>query len=379
MLTNLDWAELAPRAAIRLLGEPDRREQGGRVWRWSGRGGLTLDVQGQYAGRFHVWSEGDETLGLLDMIRQQTGADPMQWLADNRLVQHRQDRNKPAKPQRPPEKRGTSRNPVAEWASAVRIPQSAEHPARLWLADWGVWRPGHPLPDGLRWQSAAESDRYHNPRGLRNGHRHPGAGNIAALVAPLSSWAASWPEAPEPVSLHLVAVSAEGRKTPDCPECGIDKRTIGPRAAGVFAIGNPADPQWPPRVVEGVKDALAVAAHYSGPVYAVLGSMANPATDLVCHLANSPVPAVIHADNDEKGYGRIGSRAMAAAVMKAGGMQPRIIYAPLGKDAADTARLREFPPIDVELARGYAETLRESQYWPEWEIIRQTALAVGDE
>lgn len=36
--TNVDWAEIAPRAAVILLGEPDKRENGGKTWRWSGRG-----------------------------------------------------------------------------------------------------------------------------------------------------------------------------------------------------------------------------------------------------------------------------------------------------------------------------------------------------
>ena len=391
MRMDIDWAELAPMAAIRLLGEPDKREENGRVWRWSGRGGTTLAVEGQYAGRFHIWSEDDKTLGLLDMIERETGQDPMEWLADSGLVEPRQGGttrvivcnrgrdNKPAALKRPAQ-RPSGRNPAAEWASTVRIPPDEGHPARLWLADWRTWRPGHPLPQGLRWQSAEESDRRHNPGGRRPGCRHAGAGNLVALIAPLSSWASSWPGPPRPIALQLIAIDAEGRKALDCAGCGVDKRTIGPRTGGVFAIGNPAGPQWPPRVVEGVKDALALASRYTGPVYAVLGSMANPAPDLVLHLAGSPVPAVIHADNDANhNAGRAGARVLAAAVMKAGGVTPRIVYAPEGKDAGDTARRLEFPPIDPEQAHYYAQTLRETEDWPAWEIVRQTALAVAVE
>ena len=148
----------------------------------------------------------------------------------------------------------------------------------------------------------------------------------------------------------------------------------------MFAVGNPVAPQGPPRVVEGVKDCLAVASRYEGPVYAVLGSMASPAPDLVLHLASSPVPAVIHADHDlAHNAGRAGARALAAAVMQAGGMTPRIVYAPEGKDASDTARLLEFPPIDAEIAHYYAQTIRDMEEWPEWEVVRQTALAATEE
>ena len=184
---TIDWAELAPRAAVALLGEPDKREQGGKVWRWSGRGGLTLNVTGPYAGRFHLWSEVDATFGLLDIIRHETGADPMQWLADRGFIERRgqahargivgdSGNTKPVQPKREDKPKPPSRNPAAEWSATEQIPADESHPARLWLSDWKIWRPGHPLPQGLRWQSAGESDRRHNPGGRRSGCRHAGGG-----------------------------------------------------------------------------------------------------------------------------------------------------------------------------------------------------------
>lgn len=390
---DIDWAELAPRAAVALLGQPDRKS--GAEWRWSGRGGLTLNVRGQYAGRFHVWSEGDETMGLLDIIRRETGADPMQWLADAGLVRQPErgpprvtapDRGKSqqtptrrSRPQLPP------RDPAAEWGATSQIPASGDHPALRWLAEWNVWRQGHPLPRGLRWQSAADSTRSHTRDGRLSGHHHPGAGNIAVLMSTLTSWAAAWPEIPQPSNLHLIALDGLGRPSLDCEyrnrhggACGIGKRTIAKRNGEIFLVGNPVAQESAPRVVEGVKDAMAVASRYPGPVCAVLGGMGQPAPDLVSFLSHSPSPAVIHADNDAGG-GRAGARQLAAAVMAAGGLQPVIRYAPEGKDVADTAKNLPFAKLDLDLSREYAETLRETQDWPEWEIIRQTALALQED
>ena len=164
MRTDINWAELAPRAAIILLGEPDKREQGGRVWRWSGRGGLTLDVQGQYAGRFHLWSECDRTLGLLDMIRQQTGTEPMQWLADNGLVQLRKggtarvmgcDRGKSGpRPAPVPEPQPLHATPLGEGVTVAEF-----FAGRHWLLSKGKGKPATARAGRAAWRQSREPKR----------------------------------------------------------------------------------------------------------------------------------------------------------------------------------------------------------------------------
>ena len=72
------------------------------------------------------------------------------------------------------------------WHQSVPIPNSREHPARMWLASRHLWRPELPLPGAVRW---IRSEHLH--------HDFQGAGAIIAMAAPPDAWLTSWPSLPD--------------------------------------------------------------------------------------------------------------------------------------------------------------------------------------
>ena len=252
------------------------------------------------------------------------------------------------------------------WADREAIPLDDTHPARRWLADRLLWRPGHPRPNSLCWL----------PRRLmpRKALLPNVAGALIVPVWPLADWLTAWPAPPGNVEgVELIYVDANGGKAHDSD--GQDKRDFGPHAGRVWAIGSLYYPSSGLRVCEGVADALGIAARRDALVVAVMGTagMTNPADDLLD--AAREVQAVggdivVHADL------KSGEEPAKAIAKRLGG---RAVVPAAEGDPADAAAASPFGTLDVEVARDYANTLREMHAEaPDWEIVRQTTIALDE-
>ena len=255
------------------------------------------------------------------------------------------------------------------WGQTGPIPSAPTHPARLWLNARHLWRPGLPLPSSVRW--------------LPGSRQHQGVGSLVAVLAPLSAWAAAWPDAPAPQSVQTVAVSADGSPSLDRPADagGLGKRTLGPASGGILLIGNP-DLSWatePVRVCEGLADALALGSRLEGPVLTGLGPPTRLAgdADLVSALAAVPFGLVIHADNDASGTGQRAAAALRRAVNQAGG-NARAATVREGKDPAALAAHLPFPDLDDAWVH-HGSTLRTMHpEWPDWELARVASISTTE-
>ena len=395
---------MAQAVALELLGEPARRTR--REWRWGSRGSFRLVLD---TGRWRDFEAGRGG-GAIDLVEHLQGMDrtaALDWLRtrghlDPRppQVAHGTPKSRFSRDTRPrlPQEPGTPRNTapgattwhIQAWLGSHPIPPTPEHPGRRWMAARNLWRPEIPVPGVLRWEPP--------------GRQHTGAGNILALIAPPAAWTASWPGLPSSQALQRIAVGGDGAPALDRPADagGLGKRSLGPTAGGIVVIGCPLldEALDPVRVAEGVADALALASRYPGPAVATAGTegmrdgalalasrypgpaVATAGTEgmrdgaLAAWLATAPAGVVVHADADAGKDGRAppgpaAARALCRAIEDAGG-QARAVFAPAGKDAADTARERPFAPLE-EGWLDFARTLRDTTDWPRWEIARQAA------
>ena len=146
------------------------------------------------------------------------------------------------------------------WHHSVPIPNSPNHPARMWLANRHLWRPKLPLPGSVRWIGAEHLQR-----------EFQGAGAVIAIAAPPAAWLTSWPGLPELSSVQLVYVAGDGTPTVDR---GLTKRTYAPATDTVIVLGCPhlQNTAAPVDVAEGLADALALAARSPAPAVATLGT-----------------------------------------------------------------------------------------------------------
>ena len=253
------------------------------------------------------------------------------------------------------------------WHHSVPIPNSPEHPARLWLNSRQLWRPELPLPGPVRWIGA--------------GHLHrefQGAGAVIAIAAPPTAWTASWPTLPDLSSLHLVYVNRDGTPAVDR---GLSKRTYAPAADAVIVLGCPRlqNAAAPVDVAEGLADALALAARSPAPAVATLGTSGMSSSTTAEWLATSPATRV-WADRDESKAGRAPpgqrhGRQLVRLINGAGG-NAQALHAPAPhKDSAEAAAALGFTDPDPSWTE-YARTLADMQPdWPRWEIARQ-AVAI---
>ena len=264
----------------------------------------------------------------------------------------------------PPHQQPRTGYSASIWAETTAIPTAAEHPARRWFASRNLWRPEVDAPGPLRWLPA--------PR-TRPGP-HTGARSLVALLTTPQQWADAWPRPPEPQAVEIIAVDTEGSPALDRPESagGLGKRTLGAKVAAVLCLGNPhiAAAESPVRVVEGVADALALAARFPGPVIATMGDAGMTADGFGKWLTTAAGGVVIHADNDAAG--RDAASRLRRAILASGGMA-RAVLPPQGKDAGDVAGTTPFSPL-TQRWPGYADTLAEMNGWPSWEAQRQTVL-----
>ena len=249
------------------------------------------------------------------------------------------------------------------WHHSVPIPNSPEHPARLWLATRQLWRPELPLPGSIHWIGA--------------GHLHrefQGTGAVIAIAAPPHAWTASWPGLPELSSVQLVYVARDGTPAVDR---GLTKRTYAPATDAVIVLGYPElqNAAAPVDVAEGLADCLALAARSAAPAVSTLGTAGMSSSTVAGWLATSPVTQV-WADRDESKAGRAPpgqrhGRELVRMVNSAGG-NAIALHTPFPhKDPAAAAAAIGFNDLDPAWIE-YARTLADMQPdWPRWEIARQ--------
>ena len=377
--THTDWTGVAQAVALELLGEPARRTR--REWRWGSRGSFRLVLD---TGRWRDFEAGRGG-GAIDLVEHLQGMDrtaALDWLRGRGHLDPRPPQIA-LEPLRAVFQRTTAPDCLKSrkcpgngpWRDCVAHPgmgplpihpSRPEHPARRWMAARNLWRPEIPVPGVLRWEPP--------------GRQHTGAGNILALIAPPAAWTTSWPELPSIQALQRIAVDRDGAPALDRPADagGLGKRSLGPTAGGIVVIGCPLldEALDPVRVAEGVADTLALASRYPGPAVATVGTEGMRDGALAAWLATAPAGVVVHADADAGKDGRAppgpaAARALCRAIEDAGG-QARAVFAPAGKDAADTARERPFAPLE-EGWLDFARTLRDTTDWPRWEIARQAA------
>ena len=274
----------------------------------------------------------------------------------------------PYQPSPPPRRQQRNDLPTRIWAETEAIPHSADHPARRWLANRNLWRPEVEAPAPLRWLPASRT---------RPGP-HTGAGSLVALLANPTTWTEAWPRLPNPQAVEIIAVNREGNPALDRPEQegGMGKRTLGEKTGAVLILGNPrlTSIEAPVRVAEGVADAMALAARFSGPAVASMGDAGMNADGFARWLASAGEGVVIHADNDHAGQ-KAASR-LCGAVRVHGGTA-RAVLPPEGKDAGVVSTMNPFITL-TESWPSYADTLAEMNGWPRWEAQRQAALLMEE-
>ena len=381
---HTDWAGVTQAVALELLGEPARRTR--HEWRWGNHGSFRLVLN---TGRWRDFEAGKGG-GAIDLVGHLQGMDrtaALDWLRTRGHLNPRPPQIAPAtpegrsssgtrpRPQDPEMPRKTAPGATAwhiqAWANSQNIPQTPTHPARCWLRARNLWRAEIAAPSLLRWQPP--------------GQQHTGAGNILALIASPGAWTASWPDLPLPQAVQRIAVNPDGAPALDRPADvgGLGKRSMGPTAGGIIVIGCPLldEAFYPIRVAEGLADALALASRYPGPAVATVGTEGMGDEALAAWLATAPAGVVVHADADTGKDGRpppgaAAARTLCRAIEDAGGLC-RAVFAPAGKDAADTAKERPFAPLE-EGWLDFARTLRETTAWPRWEIARQAANSFAE-
>ena len=197
----------------------------------------------------------------------------------------------------------------ALWARSVPVPVGSEHPARRWAARRHLWPADRAWPESVRWIS------------------HPDGGSLVAAFAPVADWTQAHP--PAPTGVQLLHLDPEGRPRED--PGGLSKRSHGTMTGAVCVTGAPVlrTPEAL-HVVEGIADALAVAAREDGAVIAAGGTAAF--RKLAAALVRIGAPVAIHADGDAAGI--VAARRLSAA-LAADGTVAGIIRYPPGCDPAE--------------------------------------------
>ena len=274
----------------------------------------------------------------------------------------------PRQPAPPPRRQPRNDFPAMIWSGAVAIPNHAGHPARRWFTKRNLWRAEVEAPSPLRWLPASRT---------RPGP-HTGAGSLVALLAPPATWAEAWPRLPNPQAVEIIAVDQDGNPALDRPQQdgGLGKRTLGDKTGAVLILGNPmlATIDAPVRVAEGVADALALAARFTGPSVASMGDAGMNADGFAGWLASAAAGAIIHADNDAAGQ-RAASQLCGAVRIHGG--DARAVLPPDGKDAGVVSSMNPFTTLTKSWP-GYADTLADMNGWPRWEAQRQSALLMEE-
>ena len=142
------------------------------------------------------------------------------------------------------------------WAAAQ--PSAAagpdpRHPAARWLALRGLWPPGEPLPEAVRW---LPRNRRKFPRGQPDS---AAAGALVMAMRPLDNPAAA------PRKVQLVAIDKNGARAGHWPHGG-DKRTYGAGPFyGLLRRGRMPDAACALHLCEGLADGLRILRYATGP------------------------------------------------------------------------------------------------------------------
>lgn len=195
------------------------------------------------------------------------------------------------------------------WADARPVSTDPDAPARRWAALRNLWRPGDPFPASLRWLAWRD-----------------GGGSLVACFAPLGHWQSG---SPDPTSVQLIHIAPNGKPRRD--RGGLDKRSHGATSGSVVLMGDPLSDAGRIHVVEGVADALAVAAREDGAVIAAGGT--SGFARLPRDVSRLGVPVVIWPDGDPRG--RRAARRLARA------LRERCVVSSLAKvpDGLDPAEM----------------------------------------
>ena len=196
------------------------------------------------------------------------------------------------------------------WARSRRVPLDPDSAPRRWATLRHLWPPGHQFPSSLRvlpWRD--------------------GGGSLVACFAPLDDWLYG---DPDPSGIQLIHMAPDGRPRTD--RGGLGKRSHGVTGGAVVLIGDPLPDAGRVHVVEGVADALAVAAREDGAVVAVGGT--SGFAQISPALARLGVPVVVWPDGDEAG--RKAANNLARAIREHGALAD-VARIPDGHDAASLA------------------------------------------
>lgn len=253
--------------------------------------------------------------------------------------------------------------PMRLWQASERIERDDSHPARKWISRRGLyWSPPIPLPSAVRWL----------PAGLFH-PQHLGVGAIIAPFAPPERWLDSWPRLPVPTGVELVHLDLGGMAVLDRPESqeGLSKRSYGIRQGAVCLLGDPRPDTAPGlTMVEGLADALSLAARYPETVAAV-GGVSGLMTDLPVDWLSRWARLSVYADDDHAGV------EAARRIRRQLGQHNIAINAyTLSGSHNDPAAFAEDNPlgdVDLDVARDFAADL-EQEGLPRWEAARLALL-----
>ena len=287
--TAADWPALLPDVARRLLGEPPRTEHGGDTWRYRSRGSLAVHVAGDRRGTWRDF-EADMsggTLALVQHVAQTDKAGALRWLEAAGLIASPNGTQPPTR--RPPAPAPTIAPPTAPKPSktaplaaailAASVPAD-NTPARAYLAQRWTWPPlgiGPDLPAAVRWCDVADVPP-------RCGLPTDSAGVVVYVFRR--------PDVDDDDSpaVSLEAVTSTGRLT--SPRW---RRTYGSRTGRVFEV--PVAAGSVVVLVEGERDALAVALTLTAGVVRAVGGTAGYRPSAAADHAARPVVVVPDADH----------------------------------------------------------------------------------
>ena len=280
-----DWPALLPDVARRLLGEPTRTEHGGDTWRYRSRGSLAVHVGGDRRGTWHDF-EADEsggTLALVQHVAQTDKAGALRWLeAAGLITSSNGARSSPPPAPAPAPPTTPKRSKTALLAASIlaaSVPAD-NTPARAYLAHRWTWPPlgiEPDLPSSVRWCALADV---------------PPLCNLPTDSAGVVVYVFRQPDVADDdaPAVSLEAVTSTGRLT--LPRW---RRTYGSRIGRVFEV--PVAAGGVVVLVEGERDALAVALSLTAGVVRAVGGTAGYRPSAAADRAARPVVLVPDADH----------------------------------------------------------------------------------
>ena len=195
------------------------------------------------------------------------------------------------------------------------VPGDDTSAARRWAAHRKLWRANQPFPESIRCAEKGEGT------------------SLIVAFAPVRDWVEAAGSVPQLSGVQLIHVDADGRPRKDGG--GLDKRSLGTFAGAVTVMGTPIASATRVNVVEGVADALAVAARKDGTVVATGGTAGMKNVRIASELAGLRLPVYVWPDGERAG--REAAEQLAAAIRDHGG-SAAVMPMPDGEDPASLGR-----------------------------------------